>query len=343
MAFTLFLLLPNGVQAKSEELSKTVEKTIQVNKDGTLKISNQFGKIDLINNDKNEVEIFVKITVESSNEEKAKKKLDQIQIEIEGSSSLVELKTKFNNNNSGKFKGSFQIDYTIKAPSTMKLQLRNEFGDVYIGEWKGSTEITVEFGSLTAGKLTSENNEIDLQFSKGSIGLLNKGNVELAYADRFNLDRAKELMLRSSFSHIDIETVERLDCRSEYDEIEIDEVNRLEMNASFSSVDIGNLHVKGDLSNEYGSIKVRKVSKGFEGLEVENSFASIKIYFEKGSVFTFECEAEFGDISLPDGANVTMDRKDHTDHYLKGSVGSGSNMPHVNVEVDYGSARLSFE
>ncbi len=214
---------------------------------------------------------------------------------------------------------------------------------MYIGEWKGSTEITVEFGSLTAGKLTSENNEIDLQFSKGSIGLLNKGNVELAYADRFNLDRAKELMLRSSFSHIDIETVERLDCRSEYDEIEIDEVNRLEMNASFSSVEIGNLHVKGDLSNEYGSIKVRKVSKGFEGLEVENSFASIKIYFEKGSVFTFECEAEFGDISLPDGANVTMDRKDHTDHYLKGSVGSGSNMPHVNVEVDYGSARLSFE
>ncbi len=339
MAFTLLLLLPNGAQAKSEELSKTIEKTIQVDKDATLKIHNQFGKVDLINSDKNEVEILVVITVEASNTEKAQKRLDQIVIDIDGASSLVEVETRFEKNK-GNFKGSFQIDYTIKAPPSMTLNLRNEFGDVYIGEWNGTTDIAVEFGSLTIGKLTAENNEIDLQFSKGSIGLINKGHVELAYADRFNLDRAKELNLQSSFSHVNIETVEGLDCRSEYDEIEIEDVNRLEMDASFSSVEVGTIHVKGDLSNEYGSIRVNKVSKGFEGLSLENSFASIKVYFEKGANFTFECEAEFGDVSLPDGATVNIDKKDHSDHYLKGSIGSGSDLPHVSVEVEYGSASL---
>jgi hypothetical protein len=342
LAFILLLSLPKTVEARSDELTKTVEKNFQVDANASLKIDNQFGKIELLNNDKNEVEIFVKITVESTNSDKAQKKLDQIEINISGSSSLVEVETEFLNSRHN-FKGSFQIDYTIKAPPSMHLDLENNFGDVYIGEWNGPTDIHVEFGSLTVGKLTNEINDINLQFSKGSIGLINKGEVELAYADRFNLDRCKDLRLRSSFSSVNIETAEQLDHRSEYDDVEIEEVNRIEIDASFSSVEIGKLLIRGEISNEYGSIKVKKVSKNFKGLDVENSFSNIRIYFEEGSMFTFECEAEFGDISLPNKADIRIDKKDHTDHYLKGSVGTGENLPHVNIEVEYGSANLDID
>lgn len=335
----MFLVLPSSLEAKTDEFSKTIEKTLSVNKDASLNISNQFGKIDLINHDKNEVDIFIKITVESSNEDKARKKIEQIKVNIRGSASMVDIETVIENSR-GNFNVSFQIDYTIKAPASMNLKLRNQFGDVFIGEWSGSTDISVEYGSLTVGKLMNEENEVELQFSKGSFGLINKGNVELAYVDRFNLDKAKDITLRSSFSHINIEMTENLDCHSEYDEIEIENVNRLEIRASFSSVRVGKLHINGDLRNEYGSIKIAKVAKGFEGLDVENSFASIKIYFEEGSQFTFECEAEFGDISLPDEAHVNIDRKDHSDHYLKGTLGSGADLPHVSIEVEYGSAQI---
>ena len=338
----MFLCLPNEVAAKQEEVSKTIEKTIKVNKDAQLILSNQFGKIDLINHDKDEVEIYIKIRVESGNAEKAQKRLDKISVDIKGSPTLVNVKTNFEKS-SNNFNGEFSVDYTIKAPSSMTLDLKNQFGDVFVGEWTGNTSIDVQYGSLTVGKLNAESNELVLQFSKGSVGLINKGNVELAYVDRFNLDRAKELVLRSSFSNVEIETLEKLDCHSEYDEVEIGEVNRVELKAGFSSVVIGTLFVKGDLENEYGSIKVEKVSKGFEGLNIENSFASIKVYFEKGSQFTFECEAEYGDISVPSGSTVSVDRKDHTDHYLKGTFGSGTNLPHVAVEVDYGGAKLDIE
>jgi len=340
-AFTFFLLLPNLVVASTEELSKTVEKTIQVNKEGVLKISNQFGKVDLINHDKNEVDIFVKITVEASNAEKAQKKLDQIKIQINGSMSAVDIKTILEKGSN--FNGSFSIDYTIKAPASMNLTLNNQFGDVFIGEWTGQTDISVEYGSLTIGKLIGDNNEVDLQFSKGSIGLINKGIVKLAYVDRFNLDKSKDLTVKSSFSQIDIETIEHLECHSEYDGIEVGDVNRVELNASFSAVKIGKLHIKGDLNNEYGAIKISSVSKNFEGLDIENSFASIKITFEKGSQFTFECNAEFGDISLPGSAEINKDIKDHSGHYLKGKVGSGTSTSNVSVDVDYGSASLSID
>jgi hypothetical protein len=338
----LFLLLPNNTIASSEELSKTIEKTIKVNKDAVLKISNQFGKIDLINQDKNEVEIFVKITVESSNVDKAQKRLDQIDVKISGSMSLVDIKTVLEKSGSN-FNGSFSIDYTIKAPATMNLSLHNEFGDVFIGEWAGPTTIDVQYGSLTVGKLLNESNELELQFSKGSVGLINKGELNLSYVDRFNLDKSKDLILKSSFSKVDIETLEHLDCHSEYDGIEIGEANRIELKASFSAVKIGKLHLRGDLSNEYGAIKIASVSKGFEGLEIENSFASIKVTFEKGSQFNFECNAEFGDISMPGEADVRIDKKDISEHYLKGKVGDGSDLPNLNIEVEYGSASIDID
>lgn len=333
-------MLPSNLFATQEEFVKTIEKKISVDKNASLTISNQFGKVDLINHDKNEVEIVVKITVKSSNTDKAKKKLEQIEIIIKTTSSSVDIRTGIDKIK-GNFKGSFQIDYTIMAPATMPLNLHNEFGDVFISEWKASTDISVEYGSFTAGKLMSETNKLTLEFSKGSVGLINVGSVELAYTDKFSLDKSKELTVHSSFSNFSVETVERLDCHSEYDDVEIGNVNRIELDASFSSVEIEKLHIFGDLSNEYGSIKVNNVSKGFEGLDIENSFASIKVSFEEGSQFSFECEAEYGDVSIPTGAKIRIDKKDHSEHYIKGIYGEGENLPHVSLEVEYGSATLN--
>lgn len=342
LVYTLFLLLPNSLFAKSEEIEKTIQKSFPIEKTGSLTISNQFGKVDLISHDKKTVEVTVKIIVDAGNEDKSKRKLEEIEIDFSATSSSVEMKTSFEKGKNN-FNGSFQIDYTVKAPASLVLDLHNQFGDVFIGEWSGNTNIEVEYGNLTVGKLLADVNEISLQFSKGSIGLINKGNVKLAYADKFNLDKTKELTIRSSFSDYEIQTAEKIDCKSEYDEVEIENVNRIALDASFSSVKIGKLYVHGDVSNEYGSIKIGQVSKGFEGLDLENSFASIKVDFEQGTSFTFECEAEYGDVSVPSGSDIRIDKKDHSEHYLKGKVGSGENLPHVSVEVDYGSANLSFE
>lgn len=342
MVFIAFLLLPSDTLAKTEEFVKTIEKSFNIDKNGSLQIDNQFGKIDLISHDKNTVEISIKISVETSNEEKSKKKLDQIDVIINSYPTSVDMKTTFEKSR-GNFNGNFSIDYTVKAPSSLNIDINNQFGDVFIDEWKGNAIIEVAYGNLTAGKLMAEDNDITLEFSKGSIGLINKGSVELAYTDRFNLDKAKELILRSSFSDYEIETVERLDCKSEYDEVEIRNVNRIELDASFSSVRIDNIHLEGDLSNEYGAIKVGRVSKGFESLDVENSFASIKIDFEEGAEFAFECEAEYGDVSVPSGADIRIDKKDHSEHYLKGTMGSGENLPSVNINVEYGSAQINID
>jgi len=334
--------LPSTLLASSSEVEKTIEKSFTISNTGSLTIDNQFGKIDLITHDKNTVEVVVNITVDANNEDKSLKKLEQIDVVFKSTPNSVEMKTNFGSGKNN-FNGSFSIDYTVKAPASLSLDINNQFGDVLIGEWKGNSNIKVGYGTLTAGKLMAEDNELTLEFSKGSVGLINKGNVELSYSDRFNLDKAKELSIRSSFSDYEIQTVEKLYCRSEYDDVEIENVNRIELDASFTSVKIGKIYIYGDITNEYGSVKIDMISKGFEGLKVENSFAGIKVNFEKDAKFTFECDAEFGDISIPSGSDVRIDKEDLSDHYLEGKYGSGDNLPNVLIEVEYGSASLRID
>src|SRR5437763_1621081 len=73
----------------SDEYTKKISKSYDVNKDATLSVKNKFGKVHCENWDKNTISIDVTITVTASNQEKANKYFDKIRIDITGSNSLV--------------------------------------------------------------------------------------------------------------------------------------------------------------------------------------------------------------------------------------------------------------
>jgi len=293
----------------------------------------------LISWDQNRVEIFIEVKVEAKNQEKATKKLGLIEINISGSENNVEIKTHLNK--SGNFNGEFSIDMKIKAPASLNLDLENQFGDVIISEWTGPANIAVEYGTLTASKLSSEAVSIELEFSKGNIGLLNKAEIDLQYAGKFSVNKAIELDLESEFSHIDIEAAERLKINSQYDSYTIGQANRVDFEGEFTGFEIDKLYVAGKIGNEYGNIRINFVSKSFEMLDLSNSFSNIKVYIEKGASFNFELNSEYGDVSLMnDNTHIKIDRKDNSEQYLEGTYGTGDKKGRVIVDVEYGNASL---
>ena len=285
------------------------------------------------------MEITVEVTVESSNEEKAQKRLDQIEVIISGSDNMVKVITELNSK-SGNFKGEFSIDMKIKAPASMILDLDNEFGDVIITEWDGPADISIEFGSLTATKFTSDQVSINLEFSKGSIGLLNKADIDIEFGDKFTLDKAKEVDIRGEFSNVDIGTVERITIDCEYGDFELEQANQVDFSGEFTGFTLGKLYKRGEFKNEYGSIKIGFVSKSFEELILNNSFSSIKVYFEKGSSFDFDLSSEFGGISVMNDAHVKIDKEGIGEHIMKGYYGSAENSSKVTAEAEYGDISL---
>ena len=333
------LILPEQLIAKSDQVSKTYTESFSVNANATLKLDNQFGKINLISWDQNKVEITVEVNVEASSEEKAQKRLNQIDVMISGSNSMVKVITELNKT-SGNFKGEFSIDMEIKAPASMILDLNNEFGDVVITEWDGPAEINIEFGSLTANKFTSDQVSINLEFSKGSIGILNKAEIDVEYGDKFTLDKAKELDISGEFSNIDIGTVERIIIDCEYGDFELDQANQVDFEGEFTAFTLGKLYKRGEFRSEYGAIKIGFVSKSFEELVLNNSFSGIKVYFEKGSSFDFDLSSEFGGISVMSGASIKIDKEGIGEHYMKGYYGSEDNRSKVTAESEYGEISL---
>lgn len=331
---TALILSPKLSYAKSEIASKTYNKEYAVNSDARLTIHNQFGKVNLIAWDQNRVEITVEVTVEANSEEKADKKLSQIEVIINGSESEVSVLTELKK--SSNFNGDFSIDMKIKSPPGLQLDLENEFGDVVMTEWDGPAEVSVEYGTLNANKFTSENVTIKLEFSKGTIGLINQADVKLEYSDKFTLDKAKEIHLDAEFSQIDIETVERLYADNEYGELNVGMANQVDFSGEFCGFTLGKLYVRGKFRNEYGGIKINFVSKSFEELVLINSFSGVKVYFEEGSSFDFKCSSEYGDVSIMDDADLRIDKQEMGEQYLEGSYGSGTPKSKVEAEVEYG-------
>jgi hypothetical protein len=331
--------LPSLAQSKSNEVSKKYDATYTVNEDATLLIHNQFGKISLITWDQNTVSIEVEVTVEASNEEKANRKLEQIDIKMEGSESAVKVISELSK--SGNFNGEFSIDMVIKSPGTLALDLKNEFGDVVMTEWAGPADIDVEYGTLNANKFTHTEVSIELEFSKGTVGLFNQAVLELEYCDRFAVNKAKQIELDAEFSKVEIETVERLTAKNEYGDLEVGSANRVNFSGEFCGFSLDELFVSGTFKNEYAGIKIMKVSKSFETLELVNSFSGTKVYFEPGSCFEFECTSEYGDVSVPQGSDLKIDKESTGEKHLQGSYGDGSVQGKVRARSEYGSITFS--
>ncbi|MDO9037972.1 MAG: hypothetical protein Q7U59_06460, partial [Lutibacter sp.] len=136
----LFLLIPLAIFASEKKgkytKNKTISKEFKVNKDATLNVSNKYGNIDIVTWKENYIEVIVKITTNGDDEDKVKKRLEEITVEFNANSSNVSAKTMIdkaattwnfwgNRNNVNK-----EINSQIKMPITNNVNLSNDYGGI---------------------------------------------------------------------------------------------------------------------------------------------------------------------------------------------------------------------
>ncbi len=129
-----------------------------MNKDATLAIKNKFGKIHCQNWDKNAISIEVTITLEASSQDKANKYFDKISISFTGNADRVTATTSFDDNLFGNNNNEFSIDYMVKMPKTIGIELDHKFGDIILEEVQGPSIIELGYGSLKVNKLSGNDN-----------------------------------------------------------------------------------------------------------------------------------------------------------------------------------------
>ena len=304
------------------EKSKTYSKTYPVDGNDRIKLSNQYGKIQVNTWDRHEVKVDVLIKAQAEDEGAAQKLLDGVHISDGKDGGEVNFRTEidrigggfrfwdFGNNK----KHKVEIDYTVYMPAKTDLNVEDSYGGIELPDLSGKVKISTSYGSVSAQNLSNPNNEIE-----GSYGSLRAGSIGGAKLD---------------FS---------------YGSVDIDACGGLKADLSYGSFKLGKLSGPGEFDISYvGGFKIEELAGDFKKLKVDDSYSSVALGVPGSNNFNFDITTTYGGFNYDDG-KVTITSKNPPDgakhigptRNYKGHFGRDGSDGIVNIQTSYGG--VSFD
>ena len=351
----LLLLTPMLVFPHNGELrgrytkEKTLKKEFPVSKDALLKISNDYGNLDITSWDQDRIVMDITIKVSGNNEEKVIKKLESIDVEFDASPQLVSAKTIFNkssgswwdkwtsgwNNNL-----NMKINYTVKVPKTNSIDLNNDYGNITLDKIEGSTKINCDYGQIILGELLSTDNYINIDYTNNSsIKYMKKGKINADYSD-FEIGNSDHVELNADYTQSKFKSVKKLNYNCDYGGLRIENAGKIYGDSDYVSIKIGSISEELNVNSDYGSIDVRALQPSFKNVTIENDYTGVDIGYESGCNFDFWIKTSYGGIKLDESIYVQKkyvkdSKKDYQGY--KGTANSGSK---ITISSSYGGIKL---
>ena len=351
-AIIILFILPTLVFGNNDKTQKgkhTKEKVIKkeyaVNADATMKVDNSYGNIDIVTWTENRIEIEVTITTNSSNEEKAQKKLDDITIEFEASSSLVSAKTKFNKSNSwlnwgNKNNVNMKINYVIKMPITNNVDIENDYGSINLDKLEGRANINCDYGKITTKELMADNNSISFDYTNNSyFEYIKGGEINADYSD-YIVGKTNRLEINSDYTKSVVEIAEDVTYNCDYGSITIEKANNVTGNGDYLTTRIGDVYKNVTIKADYGSLKIDRIAENGGNITVETDYVGIKIGYDPGYNFRFEIDLSHASLRDSEGLEINKERKESSNKYYSGYHGNADASSTVNITSDYGNVSL---
>ena len=316
----IFLFLFSWITITAQDFTKTYyNEKYDVDKGASLVIQNKFGDIKCQAWDENSVAVVVSVEVDASSQEKANKVFEKISIDLTGNRLKVEGKTTVGNINNA----NFSVNYEIRMPRWIVIDLNNQFGDIYLDETDGLVKINLEYGAMETNTLNGPA-ELNIKFSDVEAGFIKDGNLNIEYSE-WDMKGGEMLKLRSRFSEIEIEKIEKLNLDSQYDDVIIGSAGQVIAISRFTDLNFEKIIGDFDFDIEYGELSANNISAGFKLGKVRNTFAETTLTFDPKASMNINAELEFGDLSYPK-ANASMNEETlgYTTHVYKGRIGASS-------------------
>jgi hypothetical protein len=348
--FILFSFLLNlNTRAGKEEYSKNIEKEYDANVYKSVEIINKYGEIRILDWDKPVIRFEIKITVRHNDQEKANKLLDMISVDFSTESNLVKAITnideKFGISNGwfdSKEGKEFHIDYQVSLPKNTNVKLENKYGDIFINELSGLTDIRLGYGNMNINKLSrgSEKpfNQINLAYGKVNIEESNWLNLNISYS-KAALQNGKTLIIMSKYSKLKIEKMSTLAGESAYDGYSAQNLDNFVINGKYSDYDINQISKKIETDTKYSNIRVQVVPSSFENINMENTYGKISLGIEANACYEINANVKYGKINYPGNGKVNYISEGNKTT-LSGYVGEKNCNSKITISSSYGGVDL---
>lgn len=356
------LVLPFNAQAEeTKPYEKKVEREFPISPSGLVEISNSYGVIDIQTWEQNVVKIEVLVNVEAGNQLDAQKFFDRVEINFSTSANNVQATTEIEPPKSwitwlfgGDEAESFNIQYSVHLPASVRLELVNKYGDIYVAAMHNHMEIDLRYGSLRLDRTTGDVDLI-LANGKGSIGSARNVDADVAYSS-LRLGSVTQLDILSRYSRIEIDNAGSIDSETKYDNYRINSANSLEnygryddfyidrigdfeMETKYTNVVIETLLHEADINLTNGLVNIKEVQKGFSDIEIEASYAPVKLGMANEAAFRYEVFSEYGSVNI-NNTERTFVLEGVTQEEYKGFRVNKEAEAKVEVYMKYGSLEL---
>ena len=339
--------------------AKTIEKNFDIVKNGEVAILNKYGNIDMNTWDKNKVQITVDIVVNATSESVAEDVFESININFDASKSKVYAETEIESKNnywwnwSKNLKSDFEINYTVYMPITCSVNFDNKYGSINMMDLENDATISVKYGDLTMGDLEGDL-QLILGYGNAFIGSVKDFDAEIKYSKMrcdytesftgstkysgLTINNAEKVVVESKYDNYNFGYIKDFVNEGKYDNIIIDQVDNLTIETKYTDVKIGKLNASLAAELNYGGIKVKELSKKFDRIFVESSYAGISLYPEKGTKFELNMEGKYVEVTLPENGEIKED-KDGSDQSINARYNGGGKAK-MYFEMEYGFLKI---
>lgn len=353
----ILLCITSVLSAQNFKENKRLTRTYRLNSQQIVEINNKYGKVEVVNWEKDSVKFVISFEMKAKTQEKLKKLENILNFNFAVSDYYVrattiigssggDLKTEIDNISNAfmTIGAEATIDYIVYMPAENRFKIKNSFGDIYLGNVQSNIDIDLAHGDLRIGKLSAFST-ISIKFGKAFIQSFNEGNVNCQFSS-FSLDQAGKINLISKSSNIVINAIKNLEIDSKRDIIELKEIVEIKGKLYFSRLTIYKVADFMNMETRFGSLNLEMIDKLFSGLTLSSDYTDITLIFQTGSSFSFSMTHSELSFNYPEDSavlNSTLINKDNKQYKTTGVFGNAENAKaKVNISAVKGSLKIFF-
>ncbi len=331
----------NGFKGKYTK-EKKIKKEYNVNADALLKINNSYGNLHVTSWTENKVVIEVHIQTNGNNEEKVKKKLDEIDVVFDASKSMVSAKTVFEKKNWGWSKNnnvSMKINYTVKVPVTNSVDLDNNYGAIHLNKLQGKANINCDYGKLDIGSLMADNNTLSFDYTSNSIiEYVKSASINADYSG-FTIEKAENIKLNADYTGSKINSVKNLEYNCDYGSLKVDALNNIKGQGDYLTTRLGTVSGNVSINADYGSLKIQQLTAAAGNVTIQSEYTGIKIGFSPDYSFSFNIQLSYGGFNGENDFEYINRYEKYNNKKYEGYYKSKNNNT-VTIKSSYGGVTL---
>lgn len=336
------------------EDSKTIKKVVKSSDDFELEVNNKHGKIKIDTWEKDSVSVEVKIEVETSNLDRLSTILDNIDIDFNSYSDFLSATTEWTDVGKGlkndvlKLFGeqTVKVDYTIKAPTDIAIDINNKYGNVSFDNFDGKIKLNVAHGDINL-RTVSNLKSVKLKYGKLKAKKIEKGDIYARFS-KIRIDEIDKVDFDLASSELEIEKANRVIIKSISDEIEIEKANSVQINGSFSNIEVEELssYLKGTI--KHGSLDIDLLKNSFSEVNLNGQNTDIELNFNETVEFNYFVQLEKGEaFIIPSSGNkLKADNLFDNIHQYEGSFSKSEhneNAPKIRIIAKHSYVQFDIE